>query len=256
VRGVPAYQEEKIKEVRYRLMHDSSAETSPVSVAAHASRVEYLLKVRTSVDQINYRLNLPAFFVTASDRERVMYYFMERAVQIGESVFRIRDLQMPIAVLARVLCEDFITMYFVSQSDENTAEYFEGSRTEMKKILSKMIENRRIKVRRISSGADVTAEFLPKLKDRISSKKTIKDIAQDTGLARLYDVVYRYESLEVHGNTFGFSDEKTVMDGVAAAISAVAAILRVVLVLADSKDRVVTSGEILTVLNIQHLKGT
>jgi hypothetical protein len=67
----------------------------------------------------------------------------------------------------------------------------------MARMISKNLENKRARVRDTSSGKDVTAQFLPELKRRVYKKKTIKQIAEESGLSKVYDIVYRYNSLEV-----------------------------------------------------------
>src|SRR5260370_5083621 len=87
------------------------------------TRDEYHLRIKQNVDALKARLNLPSFFASEQERGKVLYYYMERAVQIGMACFRISEFQMPLLVLALVLCEDFFTLYWASRSEEHTAEY-------------------------------------------------------------------------------------------------------------------------------------
>lgn len=232
------------------------AESTIQRASAILTRDEYHLRIKQNVDALNARLNLPSFFVAKRKRDKVLCYFMGRAVQIGTACFRISDLQMPLLALARVLCEDFFTMYWVSLSEKNAAAYSKSARSEMAKMIRKNLSNKRAMVREISSGKDVTAEFLPKLDRHVSKKKTVEQIAKESGLSKVYDIVYRFDSLEVHGNTFELSELKSGMDGIAVAVSAINALLRVILLVADNKDRTVTADEVLSALNIRHVPGT
>jgi hypothetical protein len=225
-------------------------------VRAVPTRDEYHLRIRKNVDALKARLNLPSFFASKHEGDKLLCYFMERAVQIGEACFRISDLQVPLFVLARVLCEDFFTLYWISLSQENAAKYSRGALSEMAKMIRKNLENKRARVRDTSSGKDVTSQFLPELKRHVYTRKTIKQIAKEAGLSQVYDIVYRYDSLEVHGNTFGLSELKPGMDGIAVAISAINAFLRVILLVADNKDHAVTAHEILSTLNMRSVPGT
>jgi hypothetical protein len=204
------------------------------------------------VDALKARMRLPAYFTSTNKRDKVLFYFTGRAAQIGEASFRISDLQMPLFVLARVLCEDFFTMYWVSLSEKNADEYQKAAISEMAKIIQKNVTNKRARIRHISSKKDVSAEFLPELSRRIIKKKTIQEIAAASGLTKVYDIVYRYDSLEVHGNTFEVSDMKPQMDGIAVAASAVNALLRAILLVVDNRDRPLTADEILAALNMVH----
>jgi hypothetical protein len=223
-----------------------------MSASATLTRDEYHLRIRQNVDALNARMSLPAYFTSTNKRDRVLFYFMGRAAEIGEASFRIADLQTPLFVLARVLCEDFFTMYWVSLSEKNADEYQKAAISEMAKIIQKNLTNKRARIRHISSKKDVTAEFLPKLSLRIIKKKTIKEIAAASGLSKVYDIVYRYDSLEVHGNTFEVSEMKPQMDGIAVAASAVNALLRAILLVVDNKDRPLVADEILAALNMVH----
>ncbi len=227
-----------------------------MSARAVPTRDEYHLRIRQNVDALKARLNLPSFFASKQEGDKLLCYFMERAVQIGEACFRISDLQVPLFVLARVLCEDFFTVYWISLSEENAAKYSRAALSEMAKMMRENLENKRARVRDTSSGEDVTAQFLPELKRHVSKKKTIKQIAKESGLSKVYDIVYRYDSLEVHANTFGLSELKSEMDGIAVAVSAINAFLRVILLVADNKDRPVTAEEVLSALNMRPIPGT
>jgi Family of unknown function (DUF5677) len=224
--------------------------------SAVLTRAEYYLRIKQNVDALKARLKLPAYFVSDRVQDRVRCYFMERAVQIGEACFRISDLQMPLFALARVLCEDLFTLYWVSLSEANADEYCKTAVSEMAKMVQSNLKNKRARIRHTSTGKDVTAEALTQLASHIAKKKTIKQIATDSGLSKVYDIVYRYDSLEVHGNTFGLGEMKCEMDGIAVAASAVNALLRVTLLLVDNKDRIVTADEVLSTLNIKHIRGT
>ncbi len=222
-----------------------------MSARAVLTRDEYHLKVKQNVDALRARLNLPSFIVSERERDKVIWYFMGRAAQLGEACFRISDLQLPLFVLARVLCEDFFTVYWVSLSEKNAAEYSKAGLSEMARMLRHNLKNKRARAKEISSGKDVTSEFLPVLDLHISKKKTIEKIAQESGLSRVYDIVYRYDSLEVHGNTFGLSGANSEMDAIAVGVSAINAFLKVILLIADNKDRPLTAGEVLSALNMR-----
>ncbi len=220
------------------------------------SRDEYHFKIRQNVDALKARLKTSSFSASKQQRDKALCYFMERAVQIGEACFRISDLPMPLVVLARVLCEDLFTLYWASLSEENLAEYHKAAVSEMVKLMRLNLKKGRARLRQISTGKDVTAEFLPELNTHVTTKKTIEQMAQESGLSKLYDIIYRFDSLEVHANTFGLSEFKSEMDPIAVAASAINAFLRVILLIADNKNRVVTADEVLSTLNMRSFGGT
>jgi hypothetical protein len=220
------------------------------------TRDEYHLSIRQNVDALKARLNLPAFFAAEQTRNKVLYYFMERAVQTGEACFRILDLQLPLSTLARLQCEDFLVMYWVSLSENNATEYSKTVVSEMAKVIRKNLKNKRAGIKNRSTGEDATAEFLPELTSHIGPKKTLEEISRESGLGKVFDIVYRYNSLEAHANTFGLSEMKSEMDGVLASISAINAFLRAILLVADNIDRPVPAGQILLTLNMRYIPGT
>jgi hypothetical protein len=91
---------------------------------------------------------------------------MNRAAQIGEAPFRISDLEVPLYVLARVLCEDFLTVYWLLLSDENADEYCKIAESEQAKWLHRNFAHKHARVVD-SSGNDVTAQDLPIIESRL-----------------------------------------------------------------------------------------
>jgi Family of unknown function (DUF5677) len=129
------------------------------------------------------------------------YYFADRARKVGNACLRILDLDAPLAILCRVLCEDFINLYWVTQSPENAIYYTKRSISEMgkvtKRLFSRMIEEKKNEGENLEMNIDFD-KLAPKVKT-----KTLKDMAKEVGLDALYDHVYRSESMSVHGHNWG-----------------------------------------------------
>lgn len=217
------------------------------------SKEEYLLKVRENVDRLKARVRVPSYFASRKKQDRIRLYFMERAIQVGEAAFRIADLEMPLCVLARVLCEDFFLLYWISLSKKNASEFDQGAVSEMAKLLRVNVVKGRARIRSITTGKNVTETFLPKL-DKLKVKRNLEQIAKASGLSRVYDVVYRFDSLHVHGNTFGLERENR-QEGPPIALSAINAILNVMILLVDKPAQIVTADEVLTTLGMHTLAG-
>jgi Family of unknown function (DUF5677) len=227
-----------------------------MAATAILTRDEYHLRIRQNVDALKARLRAWPKSESESVQDRVRRYFIGRSIQIGEACFRVSDLQMPLFALGRVLCEDFFLLYWTSLSEANAEEYRKSTLSEMAKMLRFNLRNKHARVRETASKKDATEEFLPKISEHIMTKKTITDIADESGLGKVFDIVYRYFCLEVHGNTFGLDETESDMDGIAVAASAVNALLRVILLVVDNKDRIVTAEEVLGTLNMQRIPGT
>jgi hypothetical protein len=229
--------------------------------ASILTRDEYLLRLREHVDALKARL--ARLLSTQQTRDKVLRYFMERAVQIGEACFRIYDLATPINVLCRVLCEDFIFMYAASKSEAAAIAHTNAAVSEHVKLLKRLATNERTKLKRRSTGEDVTKEFLPKIENRIVNRQIVEKIAVEVGLSKLYDIVYCAESLEVHGKSLGAAraaraevkGQTSQLDDVAVAVSTVNALLKVVTLVADNKDRIVSADEILSTLKLHNVGG-
>lgn len=218
------------------------------------TKVEYQFKLRKNIDALKARIRQAPYIAPTKDQDKVLLYFANRAIQIGEACFRIDDLPTPLLVLTRVICEDLFVVFWVSQSEKNTVEYCKMAKSEPTRLLRTNIKNRRARIRDTKTGRDVTKSFLPVLNKLITDKAYIERIATISGLGKVYDTVYRVASLETHGNTFDLSEVLSVQKATVA-ISAVNALLRVILNIVDSTVSPLTAEEVLTILNMKHLAG-
>jgi hypothetical protein len=213
---------------------------------------EYQFKVRKYVDALKACIKQTPYIAPENERDRVLLYFANRAIQTGEACFRIDDLQTPLFILARVLCEDFFLMFWVSQSEKNAAEYSNKANSEMIRMLRTSLTKKRATIRDKKTGKNVTASFLPQLDRFIHQRKDIEKIAHKCGLEKVYDIIYRYNSLEVHGNTFGLTENHPA-NAVTVAVSAINAFLRVILNFVDAREHPLTAAEVLGLLNMQNV---
>jgi hypothetical protein len=213
---------------------------------------EYQFKIQKTVDALKARIKETPYIAPENERDKVLLHFASRGIQIGEACFRIGDLQTPLFILARVLCEDFLLMFWASQSEKNAAEYSKKVQSEMARMLTKSLTNKRARLREKKSGKVVTEIFLPKLAGFISKRKHLGEIARESGLEKVYDRIYPFNSLEVHGNTLGLC-ESNPAHTVAVALSAINAFLRAILNVVDAGDNPLTAAEILELLNMQNV---
>jgi len=133
----------------------------------------------------------------------LFHYFASRAMKIGTAALRIADLDVPFAILCRVLCEDFISLYWVAQSAANAHHYTKRSLRAVGKratiLLSGLIEDMK---RKGKSVAGISLEPFQKMTPKVDPKPVV-EMAKELGLETLYDHVYRGTSLDVHGNQSG-----------------------------------------------------
>jgi hypothetical protein len=167
------------------------------------SKAEYISEIEDAVKSL--QALLPEFEKLERRGTNVMlsHYFADRAVKIGTAVLRILDLDVPLAILCRVLCEDFISLYWVSQSSQNADAYTKRSLRELGKrgtiLLSRLIEDKK---RKGESVAGINVEPFRKMTPKGKSE-TVSDMAKELGLDALYDYVYRGTSSDIHAHEWG-----------------------------------------------------
>lgn len=133
----------------------------------------------------------------------LFHYFASRAAKIGSAALRILDLDVPFAILCRVLCEDFISLYWAAQSAENAEHYTKRSLREVGRratiLMSRLIDDMKRKGKSVEGiNVEPFQQMTPKIKP-----KSIAGMAKEVRLDVLYDHVYRGTSLEVHGHQWG-----------------------------------------------------
>jgi hypothetical protein len=215
------------------------------------SEEQYLLAMRQSVDQLKARADLPHYKYATEDQPRLIAYFIKRAVQFGEAAYRIKDLTDPLDVLTRVLC-DLIRLSWVTQSESNATEYAKLPIAALAKLARINIEKGHARIVHGPTGKDASSAFVPKFASLEVKGKTIEEMANDCGLGKLYNIVFRMGSIPVHANTFTLNDDDNELAKDAlATLPAINALLRAIALIADNfPNRVTLSDEIMDALNM------
>jgi hypothetical protein len=148
-----------------------------------------------------------AYTVQQDDQDKVLLHFIERAEEIIKASLLVEALPIPLHILCRVFCEDFFLICWISQSYKAAKEYEDGVAAELAKMLDLSLSRGWGTIRNKHSREPVTREFmetqfLPRLKALKTPRMKIEQIAQGLGLPKLYDILYRASSLDVHANTF------------------------------------------------------
>lgn len=215
---------------------------------------EHLEIIRRHVKRIKDNSRLPRFGESRNEQDSVKLYFMLRAIDIGEACVRVQDLILPQMIFARLLCEDFIQFFWANQSKENATEYSNGVRSEVIRTATVVAEAGRAQFRNRHTGQDQSDIVIAELTKYVIPRVSLKEIAANCGLSKIYDVVYRFGSLPVHAKTFdiaidvGMSDERTL----AAQLSAISGFLRVIL---DVVEGNVSAEDVLRRLGLESLGG-
>lgn len=197
---------------------------------------------------------------SGTKQDEVMLHFMDRADQIASAAVLCAELATPLQILSRVLCEDLFLVYWIADSEENAVKYEEGVLSELAKGMRANIRAGRANLRNIRTKEPVTEEFinnelLPRLSAMTNPRANIEQLAGEKGLSRVYDILYRAASLEVHGNTFGIVAAAQNGEGCDIALPAILALLECIIAIVHYPRRTVSVSEILTILRLQNLVG-
>jgi Family of unknown function (DUF5677) len=183
-----------------------------------------LERIRIGLNQLSV---IKSEYAALSDKQAViLLHFIGRGEQLIKASLMAEALHTPLQVLCRVFCEDFILACWVSQSLGAAEEYEKGVQAEVAKMMGVSLSNSWAILRNKHSKEPVTrefmeTEFIPKLKALKTPRTNINQIAREIGLEKLYDILYRASSLELHGNTFGLALPRDDYMG----LSAIASIL-------------------------------
>lgn len=142
-------------------------------------------------------------------------FYAPRAVQLGEAALLVFDMVTPLAVLARVLCEDAIIAHFAALSEENAGECIDRADKAQRRFVRALILSGNSLVEKT-----VESETLLILEDENLRTDSLEEIARKSGVKFLYDHHFRLGSGELHGSYLGVGPEfeypLTVARGVAA----------------------------------------
>lgn len=96
--------------------------------------------MRERIDELKARKDQPRYKYADKEQAKVIAHFIDRGIQWGEAAFRIRDLQIPLDSIMRILSDDLIRLFWVSESEENTAEYVRTIGSEWVKMMRANLE--------------------------------------------------------------------------------------------------------------------
>jgi hypothetical protein len=190
----------------------------------------------------------------------ILQHFLDRAEQIAQAAVSIDILATPLQILCRVLCEDFFLVCWISQSKEAAEEYEAGVAAEVAKMMSVSLANGWGVIQNIHTKAPVSrafmqTELLTKLKALKTPRTKIEQIAQKLGLQKVYDILYRGASLDLHGNTFGLP-EQSDEDAAYAALSSIDAILSCLVPLVELPRKPYDAKAILVLMRLEREPST
>lgn len=220
---------------------------------------EYLTRLHRLGEEIKRRCESATYAESNDEQAKALLHFLGRADQIAKACFLVgsEGLGTPLYVLMRVLCEDLFISFWVGTSAANAKRYAEEVQSEWARVMLVNLEKGRAQFVQRSTGKDQTQTVAPDIKKRFVKTRTrIEEIANKTGLGKVYDVVYRFASPEVHGKTFGLPTGVNE-SGIRAALPGIISLLRAEILIADNfvAKRTTTPEQILSVLKLDKLAG-
>lgn len=106
-----------------------------------------------------------------------------------------------LGILARSLLEALISELWIVISIDNAQEQKKVEITELARVLKINLKSGKAKILNSHSGEDATTDFLKT--DRMNSiqkRKSVVDQAAEAGVEDLYNIFYRFLSMETHGH--------------------------------------------------------
>lgn len=121
-----------------------------------------------------------------------------------------------IGIVARAILENLILLLWVEISDDNAREHNDAGTAELARVARINLESGKAKIRNRHTGQDATTDFLASERFKnLPKRKSVANRAEEAGVADLYNIFYRFMSMETHGHDLGVANGE---DGDAIAI--------------------------------------
>jgi hypothetical protein len=211
------------------------------------------------IEELKASLALPAYESAAGKQSQILGHFLSRALQMSEASNLIcrAKLGTPLFVLTRVLCEDLFLCQWVSLSENNAAEYSSAVISGGAKMIGVLLRKDRGQIVDRSTREVKTDEFMPHLDNFKADRVHIEQLAGRLVLSKVYDLVYRPFSMEVHGKVFGLPSTSE-QEPLYAALSAIVSLVKSIGLIADNRvlrNQTTKPDEILHVLRLDQIAG-
>lgn len=142
-------------------------------------------------------------------------------------------------------------------SEKDAADYSSAVTSEGVRLVRIMLENHRIQFRDVSTHEVKTAEVMSRCEDFKADRINIEKLAKKLGLSKVYDLLYRFPSLEVHGKMFGLPSQSEE-EGIRGVLSFIVSLATAIALIADNRvlrNRTTTANEIIHVLRLDRVAG-
>ncbi len=110
-----------------------------------------------------------------------------------------------LGILSRQLLELFISLHWVTSAPERAERYTEFSLNELDRLAQMAMKDGLLSVKSKADGADVTDDLLSE-RSRPKKGVSIEQQARESGILHMYQVFYRFMSLDTHGKSETVTD--------------------------------------------------
>lgn len=116
-----------------------------------------------------------------------------------------------LAILARAILENLILILWVTIEEKNAKDLQSAAVAELTRAARINLESGKLRIMNRVTGADATAEFLADDRfKKLPKRKSVEVRAEEAGVLDLYNVFYRFLSLDTHGHDLGHTE--TIMN--------------------------------------------
>ncbi len=146
-------------------------------------------------------------------RDEVVRHQMRRAAELIRGAAALGTDLNPacLGIIARSLLEQLITSLWAVRSLENAHAYLGVAKSELAKALKINLMAGKAKVKDKHTGEDTSKEFLESAQMKnIPKRKNVEEQAKEAEVLDLYNVFYRFLSLETHGHQATPEEESAV----------------------------------------------
>jgi Family of unknown function (DUF5677) len=111
-----------------------------------------------------------------------------------------------ISIIARATLENLILILWVVISEENAEELKKAPIAELKRAARINLQSGKARIINRDTGEDATDKFLLDSFINLPKRNSVENRAKDVDVLDLYNIFYRFMSLDTHGHVIGGSD--------------------------------------------------
>jgi hypothetical protein len=131
-----------------------------------------------------------------------------------------------LSIITRQLVELFISLQWIISSPERAKKYSTFSLNELDRVAQINMKEGLFSVKASKDSADVTKEFLEK-RGKATKGVSIEQQARESDLFHIYQVLYRFMSLDTHGKSETIVDPKDSLEATSVHLQTIGAISQV-----------------------------